>query len=104
MTVYDSYPAKILNVVNRIGLLWFIVGLISVVILCIVYSRLSVLNKTDFCESIILPVSVFLGAVLSSVVFWHVQDFGEQHWYVILFLLKFFFGSILFMRKSVEEW
>lgn len=89
-TVYDSYPAKILNVVNRIGLLWFIVGLISVVILCIVYSRLSVLNKTDFCESIILPVSVFLGAVLSSVVLWHVQDFGEQHWYVILFFIEIF--------------
>lgn len=95
-TIYNSYADKALNVVNRIGLLWFIIGIIGLAVVCIAYSRDSVLSKSNFCELIVLPIAAFLGALLAAVVFWHVQDFGEQHWYAILFFVEIFSAVPLF--------
>ncbi|WEV41855.1 hypothetical protein OZX57_07925 [Bifidobacterium sp. ESL0682] len=85
-TLFDSYSAKFVNLFEEFGWIWFALSLISIAV--IVWMCLKKAGKNgerfDFAGLATLVVSSYIGVLASLLVFWRIQDFSPQHWYIVI--------------------
>lgn len=83
-TYMNSINAKMWNVVQSSGLLWWFLAVLSVLYLGFQMFR----KKEKKVSNFILIISALSGVIISSVLFWTIQDFGIHHWYIIIFFIE----------------
>ncbi|WEV73876.1 hypothetical protein OZX74_08340 [Bifidobacterium sp. ESL0798] len=84
-TLFNSYSAKFANLFEEFGWLWFALSLISIAVIAWMYLKKSqVAEGLDFAGLAMLVISSYVGVLASLLVFWRIQDFSPQHWYIVI--------------------
>lgn len=95
-TYLHSYGAKFGTVIRNVGPIWLLLGLGCFIGVVVLGRRVSEDNKFVLRRVVALSSALFVGTIVTALVFWRIQDFGPHHWYVIIFFIIMFVGLPLF--------
>ncbi len=79
-TIYTSYWSKLANVGQTIGWAWLAISIIGLGITVFMGVRR---HESHLLQLASLQGSALIGALAGALMFWQIQDFSPQHWYII---------------------
>lgn len=87
-TFISSFSGKVVKLLQGFGYSWMVIALITTIILIVLRIR----GKKVLSELLWIELSFLLATVVNVLIFWRVQDLGNQHWYIAYFFIA---GSVL---------
>lgn len=91
----DSLAARAADVFARLGPCWALLGVVCVAAVLWCAARAGASHEAGRGEALACaaaPICLAVGAATAAVVFWRVQDFSPQHWYMFVPLLLLALG------------
>ena len=79
-TVFTSYQAKLVNIGQTIGWLWLAIAITGLAVTIFMGFRH---HEPRLLQQASLQGAMLIGAAVGALLFWQIQDFSPQHWYIV---------------------
>lgn len=79
-TIFTSYQAKFINIGQTIGWLWLAIAIAGLAITAFIGFRH---HESHLLQLSSLQGAMLVGAAVGALLFWQIQDFSPQHWYIV---------------------
>lgn len=79
-TIFTSYQAKFINIGQTVGWLWLAIAVAGLAVTAFTGFRH---HESHLLQLASLQGAMLVGAAVGALLFWQIQDFSPQHWYIV---------------------
>lgn len=98
-TLYDSYIDKWGHLGYDFGWIWLVLSWISIIIFFVQFLMKKIAVKC-FVDFVAIIFANYIGGITSVLVFWRIQDFSPQHWYIVVGFMSLAVYMPIFLELS----